>query len=81
MDTSATKKFDWKKLQWGRVTNDAEIMQSGSPWSGLVSLQWGRVTNDAEIVKDTQWSAKECFELQWGRVTNDAEIRKWESRR
>ena len=62
-----------KLLQWGRVTNDAEIENVTLCPVNYSLLQWGRVTNDAEIFLQI-FGQFMVLRLQWGRVTNDAEI-------
>ena len=62
------------RLQWGRVTEDAERMEDPSrPPEVVEPLQWGRVTEDAERMKRTKDTIHAAVVLQWGRVTEDAE--------
>jgi len=60
-------------LQWGRITEDAEIVEAYMGIDVDTQLQWSRITEDAEIGsrRSSHW---EQDLLQWGRITEDAEI-------
>ena len=61
-------------LQWGRVSDDAEMLPVWELASNPVKLQWGRVSDDAEMPCGNRQAVR-WWALQWGRVSDDAEIR------
>jgi len=60
-------------LQWGRITEDAEMSVRGFGFYVIEELQWGRITEDAEMDLQDRIAINRNL-LQWGRITADAEM-------